>query len=1175
MQQKPQISQRAQTCSGGRLRGGGLTVIQSKQEVRTQPALGGPVGKAPSRPSVVEPQHKPRHRRGAGNHHHGRHPIAQNQQVQSSVENVQVPVIPPSSQVSFGSAVPRQLISPPSSISLSQEGSSTDSQIPSSVIARATTFIENRVRPAVQVVAGKARQVGSEVSSQMSNASNRIKGWKDSLANPKCLGTGKVNLGMGERIQVTPKLVEWYEKHFNGIRLAPGMVGTLSTHPHASISRMIYTYHAVDYLYRRGCRTIVDVGGSFSRMKQMVRQTKFRGLHAIVLSPLLDQDDTLRNTDVAATDNVQIMKSTLAQFNEMTIEYDGLLFVHSAYHIQPSEIATALAKSKRKVAVSVHHPFNRYPPNFEAKGLLSGELSFKKKDRRVHCEVSAKVYDHEDLTQLLSENHQYTEGWLTSACMYNNLENFTDIYVLGLSSVELARAPEDPPFERLEAKTYVLPEWLVQASSLFGPSPVLLRFFNKLDLVMEDIQVVYLPKPLVNEVRASCIGLTSDAPGVRLAITRIKAVAKRLDEELTPNMIRALVQAVITDSARNDIWLSFLLSYDQNSFDGLPANNEISWSRLFSKICFFAIVAIVCLVLYLNSTRLKEFFQNLYLKGADIFEAFRSPQVMHLGTEDQTNVPADVIVTHERRPKYKPLPVDPDAPKPVVYDPVANTEETPEDVGVKDGVYILGPVDANNVPSTFIRDQKATLSAVRRYQLETPRNQEKQFAKTANRFLDSCHTRRRVALLQDHLAADYEKWRKHLKTSSVEMLEKELCGIKGEMTDKRFEVKKEKAAALTPVDGVYESLEAVERGFMPISYLQHLKMGPQLYSLAKAEALLTQECIESSDVLLPVYWVSSLSPLELSRLITMLHNLGYTHYVSGDRKKFDGYQGPLSSQLDLRYYQMVFPNDEDVQEAVRDDMIGKVKSRQGVKFEKDRGKASGSSNTTVGNTLLNMALCSDFIEENHLMDKVVALVFGDDVLLCSKDKTHLSGAFIDHGERVGFPAKATEGGIYDVTFLSGRFIMADVRDKGKTETLYCFSSLPGKALGKLFATTSMRGKDTPKRMRKAMLTAGRLCFAADSLVMGWLKQLEKVWQGRGWLADFRKEDVSELPYFMRYVLELEGWDVTPDVEETAESYRIRYGKIVDEMPDYSGLPSPALCSDQLIDPAWVAVDNAL
>ena len=126
----------------------------------------------------------------------------------------------------------------------------------------------------------------------------------------KTVGRGTIKLTIPSSLVLKPEDHSWFERTFAAFQVTAAANTLPSTHPHCELTRLIFSYQAVQYLYRRGARHVLDVGGSVGRDCVFVK--KFQGLHFTVLTPRLNQDDMARNQQGHQSDRVvaiQLLRS--------------------------------------------------------------------------------------------------------------------------------------------------------------------------------------------------------------------------------------------------------------------------------------------------------------------------------------------------------------------------------------------------------------------------------------------------------------------------------------------------------------------------------------------------------------------------------------------------------------------------------------------------------------------------------------------------------------------------------------------------------------------------------------------------------------------------------------------------------------------------------------------------
>lgn len=324
------------------------------------------------------------------------------------------------------------------------------------------------------------------------------------------------------------------------------------------------------------------------------------------------------------------------------------------------------------------------------------------------------------------------------------------------------------------------------------------------------------------------------------------------------------------------------------------------------------------------------------------------------------------------------------------------------------------------------------------------------------------------------------------------------------------------------------------RIYMTTHYVQHCTIGPFIYALSKAEASIVTDILANPLKLTDygVLNVSSLTPLDLSRLVTQIIELGYTNVASIDRSSFDGKQTVDTAIIDNALYERLGFSKELCQ-VVKSSFIAPVKSRIGLRFFKQQGRASGASDTSYGNTNLSMVLAS-----LHTPFEAISLCMGDDVLRFSK--LQLKTSTIEKEVlKCGFKNKVIVGGIHSATFLSGHFIPAMNGD----ELLYTFTPLPGKCFSKFMASSSSLALTNPVLMRQILAHAGCLIFSADAILLRFFNRLrEKVGSPKADLRNLSKED---LPYYLYSIIQDDPAftlpKARPDFHLTLEHYQQRYG----------------------------------
>ncbi len=163
------------------------------------------------------------------------------------------------------------------------------------------------------------------------------------------------------------------------------------THPILKFSRGFFEREMCKYLSDHGVKSVVDVGGNPKRAasvasKVIVGAGKGKGPLAYwSCNPVLDADDAIRQQRRELQGVDKYCNHTVQEHLGSTCSLafpDALMFVHSMYYLTPLDIAKAILKTGKKLAVaSVHHfdsfegtlPPHEYRCTDEAEYYLEGE----------------------------------------------------------------------------------------------------------------------------------------------------------------------------------------------------------------------------------------------------------------------------------------------------------------------------------------------------------------------------------------------------------------------------------------------------------------------------------------------------------------------------------------------------------------------------------------------------------------------------------------------------------------------------------------------------------------------------------------------------------------------------------------------------------------------------------
>jgi hypothetical protein len=170
-------------------------------------------------------------------------------------------------------------------------------------------------------------------------------------------------------------------------------------HTLLALTRQVTEQRALDHLGRLGCGTIADVGGNAVRHHQQKR------VHVWSLNPVLDAADVIRSRKVS--DDVTLRCQHILQECPHINTADGLMFIHSLYYFShPQDILNALRRTRRGIAVSVHHVFHRPRGDFCLR-----ECSYQTKNDRVVMTVHGETpsYSHGSLRWVHQSNYYADE----------------------------------------------------------------------------------------------------------------------------------------------------------------------------------------------------------------------------------------------------------------------------------------------------------------------------------------------------------------------------------------------------------------------------------------------------------------------------------------------------------------------------------------------------------------------------------------------------------------------------------------------------------------------------------------------------------------------------------------------------------------------------------------------
>lgn len=222
----------------------------------------------------------------------------------------------------------------------------------------------------------------------------------------------------------------WLRREFPELDIVVGPNSRRHTHPLSAIERAYSEAVALETLAAYGAEVVLDVGGNPQRHANRVPDPNRPVPRVWSCCPVLSAEDAVRNKEWTVR-GVPNWCDHVAQDCDC-VAFDAVLFVHSAYYLDPAMIDDLVARSLLRMGVSVHHSFPEAFGYMWAGGgkmerdyIEQGKRLTHRDDVAQHMEAmyvmagdnvrmtihgQSRTYDHNSLTWIARRSHGSVEA---------------------------------------------------------------------------------------------------------------------------------------------------------------------------------------------------------------------------------------------------------------------------------------------------------------------------------------------------------------------------------------------------------------------------------------------------------------------------------------------------------------------------------------------------------------------------------------------------------------------------------------------------------------------------------------------------------------------------------------------------------------------------------------------